>query len=89
MFAAVSFAGPFFHVYMLRELHFTYLEFMGNMLAAAVTQAALMPFWGRVRDMSGNRVVIVISGALIPLFTGMRRFVAKGSFPPDGFEGRQ
>ncbi len=67
MFAAVSFAGPFFHVYMLRELHFTYIEFMGNMLAAAVTQAALMPIWGRVRDMSGNRVVIVISGALIPL----------------------
>ena len=33
MLAAVSFAGPFFTVYMLRELHFTYLEFMGNMAA--------------------------------------------------------
>jgi MFS family permease len=67
MFAAVSFAGPFFAVYMLRELHFTYLEFMGNMAAAAATQALLMPVWGRVRDKSGNRIVIVISGALIPL----------------------
>jgi MFS family permease len=67
MFAAVSFAGPFFTVYMLRELHFTYLEFMGNMAASAATQALLMPLWGRVRDVSGNRVVIVVSGALIPL----------------------
>jgi MFS family permease len=67
MFAAVSFAGPFFTVYMLRELQFSYLEFMGNMAAGAATQALLMPFWGRVRDMRGNRLVIVISGALIPL----------------------
>ncbi|MBM3535285.1 MAG: MFS transporter [Alphaproteobacteria bacterium] len=67
MFAAVSFASPFFAVYMLRELHFTYLEFMGNMAASAATQALLMPVWGRVRDMRGNRLVIIISGALIPL----------------------
>ena len=67
MFAAVSFAGPFFTVYMLRELHFTYLEFMGNMAASAATQALLMPLWGRVRDVRCNRLVIVVSGALIPL----------------------
>lgn len=67
MLAAVSFASPFFTVYMLRELHFTYLEFMGNMAAAAATQALLLPLWGWVRDSRGNRLVIVISGALIPL----------------------
>ncbi len=67
MLAAVSFAGPFFTVYMLRDLHFTYLEFMVNMAAAAATQAALLPVWGRVRDSRGNRLVIIISGALIPL----------------------
>ncbi len=67
MLAAVSFASPFFTVYMLRELHFTYLEFMGNMAAAAATQALLLPVWGRVRDSRGNRLVIIVSGALIPL----------------------
>jgi len=67
MLAAVSFAGPFFHVYMLRELNYSYLEFMGNMSAAAATQVLMLPIWGRIRDTRGNRLVIVISGALIPL----------------------
>jgi MFS family permease len=67
MYAAVVFSGPFFNVYMLRELHFSYLEFMGNTAVSTVTQALLLPMWGRVRDSYGNRIVIVISGALIPL----------------------
>jgi MFS family permease len=67
MYAAVVFSGPLFSVYMLRELHFTYVEFMGNTAVSAVTQALLLPFWGRVRDSYGNRIVIVVSGWLIPL----------------------
>ncbi|MBI1777325.1 MAG: MFS transporter [Proteobacteria bacterium] len=67
MYAAVVFSGPFFNVYMLRELHFTYIEFMGNTAVSAVTQALLLPLWGRVRDSYGNRIVIVVSGAMIPL----------------------
>src|SRR5258708_417767 len=67
MYAAVVFSGPFFHVYMLRELHFSYVEFMGNTAVSTVTQALLLPLWGRVRDSYGNRIVIVVSGFLIPL----------------------
>ena len=37
------------------------------MAAAAATQALLLPVWARVRDIRGNRLVIVVSGALIPL----------------------
>jgi MFS family permease len=67
MYAAVVFAGPFFQVYMLRDLHYSYLELMGNMAASAVTQTMLLPLWGRVRDRYGNRLLIVASGWMIPL----------------------
>ncbi len=66
--ATVSIAAPFFTVYMLRELNFSYLEFMCVTATSVLLHFASLPTWGRISDAWGNRVIIVFSGALITTF---------------------
>jgi MFS family permease len=67
MMGAVAISAPFFAVYMLKELGFTYLEFSINAAASIVTQFLLLGFWGRFSDRHGNRVVLLMTGSAIPL----------------------
>jgi MFS family permease len=67
MQAAVAVASPFFAVYMLRDLEFTYLEFMINTGAAVLIQVLTLNYWGRIGDVMGNRLVLVSTGILIPV----------------------
>ena len=62
----VSIAGPFFAVYMLKELNFSYSTFMLVNLAAAVTSLLFMPVWGRFSDKYGNRELMRIGNILLP-----------------------
>jgi MFS family permease len=64
---AVSIAGPFFTLYMLRDLGYSYLAFMGNAAASVLMQVLALNTWGRISDSYGNRIVLVITGGLIPL----------------------
>jgi MFS family permease len=66
--AVVSIASPFFTVYMLRDLHFSYLLFMINTAASVLMQVLTLNAWGRVGDHFGNRKILVICGSLIPVF---------------------
>ena len=62
----VAISAPFFAVYMLEGLHFTYLEFVFASVASIFTQFVTLRFWGRFSDLYGNRIVMIITSCLIP-----------------------
>ena len=66
MMGAVAISAPFFAVHMLNGLGFTYLEYSLNAAASIVTQFLLLGFWGRFSDRYGNRVVIILTGCILP-----------------------
>ncbi len=63
--ATVSIAAPFFTVYMLRELKFSYLEFMCVTATSVLLHFTSLPTWGRISDAWGNRVIVVVTGTFI------------------------
>jgi len=65
--AAVAISSPFFVIYMLRDLKFSYLEFMTNSAAMVMVQFLTLQKWGQISDHFGNRKVLVVTGTLIPL----------------------
>lgn len=64
---AVSIAGPFFTVYMLRDLGFSYLQFTAATAATVIMQFMFLRAWGRLADNFGNRAVMVATGLLVPI----------------------
>ncbi len=62
----VAISAPFFAVYMLNGLGFTYLQYSLNAVASIVTQFLLLGFWGRFSDRHGNRLVILLTGSMLP-----------------------
>ncbi len=65
--ASVAVAAPFFAVYMLRDLHFSYLQFMANTGTAVMMQFLTLNTWGRISDVLGNRLILVTTGTLLPV----------------------
>ena len=66
MMLATSIAAPFFTVYMLKELHFSYVTWMAITIVSSITSLLFMPLWGKIADKHGNLSIIKITGALIP-----------------------
>jgi MFS family permease len=62
---AVAVSSPFFTVFMLRDLHFTYLEFTINTAMAILVQFLTMAQWGRIGDVFGNRRILAVAGVVI------------------------
>jgi MFS family permease len=67
---SVAVASPFFSVYMLRDLHFSYVQFMACLASTILMQFLTLNRWGRISDIFGNRVILLFCGFLIP-FTPM------------------
>lgn len=67
MQGAVALASPFFAVYMLRDLEFTYLQFSMNSMASIATQFFMLHFWGRLSDRFGNHIVLVTTSCMISI----------------------
>lgn len=65
MFAA-NIAGPFFSVYMLRDLNFSYATYVMITSAHAVSNIIFQSFWGRRADRAGNMMVIKVTSVLLP-----------------------
>ena len=64
---AVSISGPFFAVYMLRDLNFSYATYTIIATAATTSTLLAMGIWGRHADIVGNMRVIRLTSFLIPL----------------------
>jgi MFS family permease len=64
---AVAIASPFFTVYMLRDLQFSYLAFTMNTGTAIFAQFLTLSQWGRISDVFGNRRILAATGIVIPL----------------------
>lgn len=64
---AAGISGPFFTVYMLEDLGFSYLQFMASTAAVVVMQFFTLTTWGRWGDAFGNRLVLTVTGYLIPV----------------------
>jgi len=59
---AVTFSGPYFSLYMLRDLHFSYLQFTMVTAAATITQFFTYGYWGQLSDRFGNKKLLNICG---------------------------
>jgi MFS family permease len=64
---ALQIAGPFFNVYMMRDLHApaTMVGFVAA--AGSISQVFALPLWGRFVDKRGDLRGLVYTGVLIPL----------------------
>lgn len=60
-------ASPFFAVYMLRDLHWSYIQFTVNMAVFLLAQTMFVRWWGTLSDRHGNRSVLVATSCLMPL----------------------
>ncbi len=65
---AASLSAPFFAVYMLSELQFSYFEYAVNHVASVATQFFMLSWWGRISDRYGNRLVMLSCALMIPSF---------------------
>jgi MFS family permease len=59
-------ASPFFSVYMLRDLHFSYAVFTIVVASTSVASLLFVTLWGKRADLAGNIKVIRITSVLIP-----------------------
>lgn len=73
---SVAISSPFFTVYMLRDLHFSYFEFMTNTGMAILVQFLTLNQWGRISDVFGNRRILAATGIVIPLMPLLWTFSA-------------
>jgi MFS family permease len=62
---AVAVSGPYFTLYMLRDLQFSYLEFMILTVASVVIQFLTLNRWGRLSDLFGNRLILMTTVCII------------------------
>ena len=51
---ATYLAAPFFAVFMLRDLQFSYLTYMGLQVCSSFASLVALPLWGRHADLVGN-----------------------------------
>ena len=64
---AVFVAAPFFTVYMLRDLGFSYLEYTASTAMSVLAQFLTLTKWGRISDAFGNRVILAATGVVLPV----------------------
>ena len=67
MNGTTNIAGPFFAVYMLRDLQWSYLAFTFNALVFLISQTLFVRWWGGIGDRHGNRSVLLASGCILPI----------------------
>jgi len=80
MHVCVLIAGPYFVIYMLRDLQFTYLQYAGWLAAQVMGQFITLTPWGRISDRYGNKKVLVVTGLLVPFLPMLYLFSTNFSF---------
>ena len=71
MQAAVAVSGPFVVVYLLRDLHYSYVQLMCNTGASVLLQFLVLSRWGRLGDLFGNRIILRVTGFSIPVIPAL------------------
>ena len=66
-YLTVGLSGPLYAVYMLNELHFSYLSYTLIISAEFLARVISAPFWGRSADKVGNIKILGIVSRIIPL----------------------
>ena len=64
---ATNIVGPYYSLYMLRDLKFSYLEYMLVTVFAGVSTFVFISLWGKFADRHGNIQMLKITSALIPI----------------------
>ncbi len=67
MHISVMVASPFFAVYMLNELEFSYTTFIIVTLSSSLANLLLMPIWGKFSDKYGRKETMTLSTILISI----------------------
>jgi MFS family permease len=66
---AVNIAAPFYGVFVLRELGFSYVQYtIALIIVPTVIQVILFPFWGKFSDKYGNVETLKASGLLASIY---------------------
>ncbi len=73
---ATLLAAPYFSVYMLRDLNFSYLTYMFIHMGAVVASLVSFPLWGNHADKIGNAKVLKTTSLLIPVIPVLWLFSA-------------
>lgn len=58
-------SSPFIVPYLLRDLEFSWLQFMVATSLVSLFKFAAMPVWGRLGDRYGSRKILVLAGVLV------------------------
>lgn len=74
MHAATLLAGPYFVVYLLHDLHLSYVEYGTWLAAQMVGQFISLKAWGRLGDRCGHAATLTITGSLVPLLPTLYLF---------------
>jgi MFS family permease len=64
---AANISSPFFPVYMLSELKFSYTAYVINVSFFALAVMLFQTYWGRRADWAGNIKVIAVTSFLVPI----------------------
>lgn len=64
---AASISGPYFAMYMLQDLSFSYSDYTVIVAAAVLAQFVVMRSWGAMSDQFGNRTILKVCGTLVAL----------------------
>lgn len=64
--AAVLIAGPYFVIYLLQDLHWSYLEYTFWLASGVLGQILTFPLWGRLSDQYGTKALIRWCGIFVP-----------------------
>jgi MFS family permease len=59
---AVALSSPYFALYMLRDLRFSYVEFTSVTSVAIITQFLTFRYWGMLSDQFGNKKILNLCG---------------------------
>jgi MFS family permease len=68
---AVAISAPFVVVYLLRDLHFSYIELTLNTAASVLMQFLVLNRWGRLGDLFGNRIMLRLTGYSLPFMPAL------------------
>lgn len=66
-YLSIAIAGPFFTVYMLKNLGFSYIPFMIVSLAGSVFSLLSLTFWGKFSDRYGNKKLMILGAAFVSI----------------------